>query len=151
AGFGIPLALHRRVREKEIGDGVSRNTRLVQPQEGDAFAIRRPRISAGSAGDGVELLVVNPIKDAIQERLAAVKGELGLASRSDVTPEQVCLAHEGDAPAIRRPGDDLSCFAILGQPPNAPAWNVDNMKITAARDENRRTVGRPLVAGDGEA
>jgi hypothetical protein len=57
--------------------------------------VRRPDV--GLTGARRELLLVDPVEPAVQQRVGAALGEPRLAAGRDVDDVEVALAHEGDA------------------------------------------------------
>ena len=105
AGLGVAGALERAVLAVGVVDREHRDRRVVEAHERQARPVRRPPERVAAAAE--DLLHVDPRRRAVQDRLAAVGGELALEAGREVEGEQVVVADVGEAGAVRREADVL--------------------------------------------
>jgi hypothetical protein len=76
-----------------VDDGERLDLGLVEAQEGDLPGVPRPPVAAVVA-TAIDLLLVDPVEDAVEQLLAAVGGDLPLLLGLLVYHHEVVVAHK---------------------------------------------------------
>ncbi len=97
ARLGVPDGFELRIERRLIDEVERLDDRLVEAPERNSLAIRTEPERVPEA----ELLLVDPVRSAVDDVLVAVGGELTFITRLHVSHEDVVFPHESDVAAIR--------------------------------------------------
>ena len=147
ARLGIPLPPDLVAHGEEVHDGERGHPRLVELQVGDLPRVRRPGVSLPRARG--ELLLVDPVEPAVQQRLRATSRQPGLPAARGVHHPEVAAAHERDLRAVRRGLGVLLLFRRLHERTRGAGPGVDDEDVAAGRHEEL-AVRHPRRCGERE-
>ena len=145
--FRVALEIYRRLAGYLLDDGIGRDQRLVHLEVSDPLAIGRPAIAPTHR----ELLLIDPVEVAVQNQLAAAKGDATLFTTADRHDPQVVLEDEGDrTPIGRELRVDYSVLA--GRQRRRPIrGQVVEHDAARARKQKGGAIRRPEVVRHAEA
>ncbi len=148
AGLRVALPLDLVADGQEVHDGEGRHARLVELQVRD-----RPRVGGPEErlpGARGELLLVDPVEPAVEQRVGAALGEARLAAGRDVHDPEVVLADEGDARPV---GGGLGVLLRLGGRTRARTAAVRTSTVKTSPAAGTRRVwpsGSQDAVGEGQ-
>ena len=129
AGLRIALGGEGVLDGEEVDDRKGRDPGLVELEIGDLPGVGRP--GEGSARAGRELLFVDPIEPAVQDRVRSAPREPGFPTGRHVHHVEVVLPHEGDPAAVRRHRGELLFLGCPDQRAGALLADVHQEEVAA--------------------
>ncbi len=118
-----------------IDDRVERHGGLVEAQRREGPRIGTPPVAA-EVTPPVDLFLVHPVENAVEDRLGAVLGEPALASAGEIEHPEVVLANERELRAVGAEGRYLLVGGRAREALHRSARRREQVEVPLRRDED---------------